>query len=78
MTVDARQVMCESGDLRVAVHEVAAFQTTGFRQVDVDLNRAGPVVLAEIASRPLCCVGFKLKPHDTSAKSSASPDGLWS
>ena len=40
--LDARKVMSEYVDLRVAVQEVAAFQATGFRQVDVDLNLVGP------------------------------------
>lgn len=40
--VDARDLMSEYVDLRVAVQEVAAFQATGFRQVDVDLNLVGP------------------------------------
>ncbi len=39
---DARQMMSEYVDLRVAVQEAAAFQATGFRQVDVDLNLVGP------------------------------------
>ncbi|MCA9031676.1 MAG: efflux RND transporter permease subunit, partial [Planctomycetaceae bacterium] len=39
---DARKLMSEYVDLRVAVQEVAAFQATGFRQVDVDLNLVGP------------------------------------
>lgn len=39
---DARAVMGEYPDLRVAVQEVQAFQATGFRQVDVDLNLVGP------------------------------------
>lgn len=39
---DARQLMSEYVDLRVAVQEAAAFQATGFRQVDVDLNLVGP------------------------------------
>jgi HAE1 family hydrophobic/amphiphilic exporter-1 len=40
--LDARKVMSDYPDLRVAVQEVAAFQATGFRQVDVDLNLVGP------------------------------------
>jgi HAE1 family hydrophobic/amphiphilic exporter-1 len=40
--LDARQVMSDYPDLRVAVQEVQAFQATGFRQVDVDLNLVGP------------------------------------
>jgi HAE1 family hydrophobic/amphiphilic exporter-1 len=39
---DARAVMRDYADLRVAVQEVQAFQATGFRQVDVDLNLVGP------------------------------------
>lgn len=38
----ARELLSEYVDLRVAVQEVAAFQATGFRQVDVDLNLVGP------------------------------------
>jgi HAE1 family hydrophobic/amphiphilic exporter-1 len=38
----ARDLMADYPDLRVAVQEVAAFQATGFRQVDVDLNLVGP------------------------------------
>ena len=50
---DARKVMSEYVDLRVAVQEVAAFQATGFRQVDVDLNLVGPdlIKLQEYASK---------------------------
>jgi HAE1 family hydrophobic/amphiphilic exporter-1 len=40
--LDARQIMDDYPDLRVAVQEVQAFQATGFRQVDVDLNLVGP------------------------------------
>jgi len=39
---DARTIMQEYPDLRVAVQDVQAFQATGFRQVDVDLNLVGP------------------------------------
>ncbi|MGE5191055.1 MAG: efflux RND transporter permease subunit, partial [Deltaproteobacteria bacterium] len=39
---DARRLMREYPDLRVAVQEVQAFSTTGFRQVDIDLNLVGP------------------------------------
>jgi hydrophobic/amphiphilic exporter-1 (mainly G- bacteria), HAE1 family len=39
---DARRIMQEYPDLRVAVQDVQAFQATGFRQVDVDLNLVGP------------------------------------
>ncbi len=50
---DARQVMSDYVDLRVAVQEVAAFQATGFRQVDIDLNLVGPdlVKLQEYANK---------------------------
>ncbi len=50
---DARSVMSDYVDLRVAVQEVAAFQATGFRQVDIDLNLVGPDLetLQEYASR---------------------------
>jgi HAE1 family hydrophobic/amphiphilic exporter-1 len=34
--------MSDYPDVRVAVQEVQAFQATGFRQVDVDLNLVGP------------------------------------
>jgi HAE1 family hydrophobic/amphiphilic exporter-1 len=34
--------MADYPDLRVAVQEVQAFQSTGFRQVDIDLNLVGP------------------------------------
>jgi HAE1 family hydrophobic/amphiphilic exporter-1 len=40
--IDARQVMADYPDLRVAVQDVAAFQASGFRQVMVDLNLRGP------------------------------------
>jgi len=39
---DARTIMQQYPDLRVAVQDVQAFQATGFRQVDVDLNLVGP------------------------------------
>jgi HAE1 family hydrophobic/amphiphilic exporter-1 len=39
---DARAIMREYPDLRVAVQDVSAFQGTGFRQVMVDLNLRGP------------------------------------
>jgi HAE1 family hydrophobic/amphiphilic exporter-1 len=39
---DARALMADYPDLRVAVQEVQAFQSTGFRQVDIDLNLVGP------------------------------------
>lgn len=38
---DARAIMQDYADLRVAVQEVQAFQAAGFRQVDVDLNLVG-------------------------------------
>lgn len=38
---DARAIMQDYTDLRVAVQEVQAFQAAGFRQVDVDLNLVG-------------------------------------
>jgi HAE1 family hydrophobic/amphiphilic exporter-1 len=40
--LDARKAMSDYPDLRVAIQEVQAFQATGFRQVDVDLNLVGP------------------------------------
>ena len=51
--VHARHVMSDYVDLRVAVQEVAAFQATGFRQVDIDLNLVGPDLekLQEYANR---------------------------
>src|SRR5262249_44136378 len=39
---DARAIMRDYPDLRVAVQDVSAFQGTGFRQVMVDLNLRGP------------------------------------
>lgn len=39
---DARDILKDYPDLRVAVQEVSAFQGTGFRQVMVDLNLRGP------------------------------------
>jgi hydrophobic/amphiphilic exporter-1 (mainly G- bacteria), HAE1 family len=39
---EARRIMQEYPDLRVAVQDVQAFQAAGFRQVDVDLNLVGP------------------------------------
>lgn len=39
---EAREVMADYPDLRAAVQDVAAFQATGFRQVDIDLNLGGP------------------------------------
>lgn len=50
---DARRLLRDYPDLRVAVQEVQAFQTTGFRQVDIDLNLVGPdlVTLKELSDR---------------------------
>jgi hydrophobic/amphiphilic exporter-1 (mainly G- bacteria), HAE1 family len=39
---DARAIMAEFPDLRVAVQDAAALSATGMRQVDVDLNLRGP------------------------------------
>jgi HAE1 family hydrophobic/amphiphilic exporter-1 len=39
---DARQILKDYPDLRVAVQDVQAFQATAFRQVMVDLNLRGP------------------------------------
>ncbi len=39
---DARQIMNDYPDLRVAVQDVSAFQGTGFRQVMIDFNLRGP------------------------------------
>lgn len=39
---EAREIMADYPDLRVAVQEVQAFQATGFRQVLIDLNLSGP------------------------------------
>jgi HAE1 family hydrophobic/amphiphilic exporter-1 len=39
---DARVLMKDYPDLRVAVQDVSAFQGTGFRQVMIDLNLRGP------------------------------------
>jgi HAE1 family hydrophobic/amphiphilic exporter-1 len=51
--LDARKLMSDYPDLRVAVQEVQAFQSTGFRQVDVDLNLVGPdlTILQQYAER---------------------------
>lgn len=38
----ARAVLAEYPDLRAAVQDVAALSSSGFRQVDVDLNLTGP------------------------------------
>lgn len=39
---DARALLAEYPDLRAAVQPVMAFQSTGFRMVDIDLNLCGP------------------------------------
>ena len=39
---DARAIMKDYPDLRAAVQDVAAISSSGFRQVDVDLNLIGP------------------------------------
>ena len=39
---DARAILQDYPDLRCAVQDVSAFQGTGFRQVEIDLNVAGP------------------------------------
>jgi HAE1 family hydrophobic/amphiphilic exporter-1 len=39
---DARKLMADYPELRNAVQDVQAFQSTGFRQVDIDLNLVGP------------------------------------
>jgi HAE1 family hydrophobic/amphiphilic exporter-1 len=39
---DAREILKDYPDLRAAVQEVQAFQSSGFRQVAVDLNLSGP------------------------------------
>ncbi|MFO0906516.1 MAG: efflux RND transporter permease subunit [Pirellulales bacterium] len=39
---EARKVMADYPELRSAVQDVQAFQSTGFRQVDIDLNLVGP------------------------------------
>lgn len=39
---DARVIMADYPDIRAAVQDVAAFQATGFRQVEIDLNLRGP------------------------------------
>jgi HAE1 family hydrophobic/amphiphilic exporter-1 len=50
---EARALLAEYPDLRAAVQDVQAFQATGFRQVDVDLNLVGPDLykLQEYADR---------------------------
>ncbi len=39
---DARHILSDYPDLRAAVQDVSAFQSTGFRQVEIDLNLRGP------------------------------------
>ncbi len=39
---DARKIMADYPDIRAAVQDVSAFQATGFRQVEIDLNLRGP------------------------------------
>lgn len=39
---EAREILKDYPDLRVAVQEAAAIQAAGFRQVDIDLNLMGP------------------------------------
>ncbi|MBX7104000.1 MAG: efflux RND transporter permease subunit [Gemmataceae bacterium] len=39
---EARTLLADYPDLRAAVQDVSAFQSTGFRQVDIDLNVSGP------------------------------------
>ncbi|HUY89371.1 MAG TPA: efflux RND transporter permease subunit [Pirellulales bacterium] len=39
---EARKILADYPDLRVAVQDVSAFQGTGFRQVMIDLNLRGP------------------------------------
>jgi HAE1 family hydrophobic/amphiphilic exporter-1 len=39
---EARTILEDYPDLRAAVQDVAAFQSEGFRQVDIDLNLCGP------------------------------------
>lgn len=39
---DARAMLTDYPDLRIAVQPVMAFQSTGFRMVDIDLNLCGP------------------------------------
>ncbi len=50
---EARALLKDYPDLRTAVQDVQAFQATGFRQVDVDLNLVGPDLnqLQEYAER---------------------------
>lgn len=39
---EARVIMADYRDIRSAVQDVAAFQASGFRQVEIDLNLRGP------------------------------------
>jgi len=39
---EARKILEDYPDLRAAVQDVSAFQSEGFRQVDIDLNLCGP------------------------------------
>ncbi|MFO0880044.1 MAG: efflux RND transporter permease subunit [Gemmataceae bacterium] len=39
---DARQILVDYPDIRAAVQDVSAFQASGFRQVEIDLNLRGP------------------------------------
>ena len=39
---EARVLLKDYPDLRAAVQDVAAFSSSGFRQVDIDLNIVGP------------------------------------
>ncbi len=39
---EAREIMADYPDIRSAVQDVSAFQATGFRQVEIDLNLRGP------------------------------------
>jgi HAE1 family hydrophobic/amphiphilic exporter-1 len=39
---EARAIMADYPDIRAAVQDVSAFQATGFRQVEIDLNLRGP------------------------------------
>ena len=50
---EARRIMADYPELRCAVQDVQAFQATGFRQVDIDLNLVGPdlLVLQKYANR---------------------------
>lgn len=39
---DARKIIADYPDVRAAVQDVSAFQASGFRQVEIDLNLRGP------------------------------------